>query len=264
MSGHQGLRYNQGKNRLDLIPPYSTEQVGLVLTRGAEKYAPRNWEKGMSWMSVLASLKRHLLAFEKGEDFDKESELLHMSHVLCNAMFLVEYYKIYPQGDDRPHHLRRKPKVGLDVDEVLADFIGGYRERFGVPAPNAWNFDREMKERFEKLKDDKEFWMNLKPLVNPEDLPFEPTCYITSRPVPNEWTEEWLSKHNFPAVPVITTQEKVQSAKEMELDWFVDDKYSTFLEMTSAGICCYLFSAPHNERYNVGYRRIESLTELDY
>ena len=120
----RGLRFNEGKNRLDLIPPFAIEQLGHVLTKGAAKYAPRNWEKGMKWTSVLASMKRHILAFEKGQDYDPESGLLHMSHVLCNAAFLVEYYKIYPQGDDRPHHYRDAPRIGLDVDEVVFDQTG--------------------------------------------------------------------------------------------------------------------------------------------
>ena len=31
----EGLRYNQGKTQLDLIPPFVIEQLGKVLTFGA-------------------------------------------------------------------------------------------------------------------------------------------------------------------------------------------------------------------------------------
>ena len=118
-----GLRYNAGKRRYDLLPTRAIEALADVMTKGSLKYAPRNWEKGMSWTSVVASLKRHLAAFEKSEDFDPETGLLHMAHVMCNAAFLVEYYKIAPQYDDRPHDYLKDRKIGLDIDEVLCDWI---------------------------------------------------------------------------------------------------------------------------------------------
>ena len=34
-----------------------------------------------------------------------------------------------------------------------------------------------------------EFYMIIEPLIMPEDLPFEPYCYITSRPLSKEVTE---------------------------------------------------------------------------
>jgi hypothetical protein len=49
-----------------------------------------------------------------------------------------------------------------------------------------------------------EFYLSIEPLVKPEDMPFEPHCYITSRPVAKEITEQWLDMHNFPAKPVIS------------------------------------------------------------
>lgn len=97
----EGKRFNNGKTRYDLVPVYSHEQYAKVLTMGAEKYGDNNWRLGMSWNSVLASLERHLYAFKNGEDTDPESGLHHMAHCAANCMFLIEYSKIYPQGDDR-------------------------------------------------------------------------------------------------------------------------------------------------------------------
>ena len=101
MSNEQGKRYNANKTRFDLIPAYAHEQVARVFTYGTEKYDDDNWRRGMPWRSVLASLKRHLNAFEMGEDFDDESGELHMAHVLCNAYFLTEYHRTHPEFDDR-------------------------------------------------------------------------------------------------------------------------------------------------------------------
>ena len=123
MNEDKGLRYNQGKLRYDLTHPFADEQLVKILTKGSEKYAPRNWELGMAWSKVLASLKRHLAAVERGEDYDKETGELHAAHLLCNAHFLTAYYKIYPEGDDRLQWYKKPLKrLWLDLDGVLADF----------------------------------------------------------------------------------------------------------------------------------------------
>jgi 5'(3')-deoxyribonucleotidase len=262
---HKGLRFNTGKTRYDLVHPWAHEQMAKVLTKGAEKYAERNWERGMAWSNVLASLERHLQAIKKGEDFDPETGLLHAAHIACNAHFLTAYYKIYPQGDDRPHRYLSPLKIGLDIDDVLADFVGKWRERYPNNEVNFWNFDKDMKEKFAEVAQDKEFWMTMKPKIKPEDLPFEPTCYITSRMIPNDWTEEWLQLNGFPAVPVHTigfNESKVDVAKESGIEIFVDDRYENFVELNNAGIATFLMDAKHNQRYDVGFKRIHSLKDL--
>lgn len=261
----KGLRYNDGKTRHDLVPAFAQEQYARVLTAGAKKYTPRNWEKGMAWSKVLASMKRHIIAFERGEDYDPETGELHMAHVMCNAAFLTEYYRIYPQGDDRAHTFLQTPKIGLDIDEVLADWVGHWTKHHGQEVPETWNFDRNIAAKFEALKDDKTFWMTIPVKTPPQDIHFEPHCYITSRTIPKEWTEEWLDKNGFPTMPVICVghgESKVEVAKRAGIDIFVDDRFENFQELNAAGIFCYLFDAPHNKRYNVGFRRIYSLAEI--
>jgi 5'(3')-deoxyribonucleotidase len=261
----EGLRFNEGKTRHDLVPAFAQEQYAKVLTKGAEKYAERNWEKGMAWSKVIASLKRHIIAWEQGEDFDQETGVLHMAHVMCNAAFITEYYKIFPQGDDRPHNYLSPLKIGLDIDEVLADFIGHWTAHHKQEVPEIWNFDRNINEKFELLKHDKDFWLSIPVKTKPEDIHFEPHCYITSRNIPKEWTEEWLDKNGFPTMPVYSVghdQSKVEVAKASGIDIFVDDRYENFVELNQNKICCFLFDAKHNQRYNVGYKRIKSLTEL--
>lgn len=254
-----GLRYNNGKTRHDLTPPFAQEQYAKVFTKGSEKYEDRNWEKGMSWSKVIASAKRHLLAFESGEDYDKETGLLHTAHLMANAAFMTEYYKICPWGDDRPHNYLNMPKIGIDIDEVLADWVKHWTDYFNQPVPEVWKFDRFIKERFEELKHNKEFWLTIPVKTPPSDIPFEPHCYITSRHIPNEWTEEWLDINKFPAAPCFTTFDKPKVALEQGIKVFIDDNFNNFVDMNKAGICCYLFDAPHNRRYDVGYKRIKDL-----
>lgn len=125
---HAGLRYNQGKLRYDLICPEQLKGLASVYTYGATKYKPHNWSKGQAYSTILASLKRHIAAFEAGEDYDAESKAEHI--------------------------------------------------------------------------------------------------------------------------------------EKLEIDWFCDDSFSTFSELNKRGICCFLIDAKHNQRYDVGAKRIKSLVEL--
>lgn len=263
MGDGKGERHNEGKLRYDLIPTFAQEQEAAVWTFGAEKYAPNQWRRGMAWSKIIASAKRHLAAIENGEDFDKETGILHSAHLRCNSGMLTEYYKIYPQGDDRELFLF--PKIGLDVDDVLADFTGAWSKRFNCQPPLFWKHDYDATKKFEELKEDKDFWLNIEPLVRPEDIPFEPHCYVTSRIIPQAWTEEWIQKNRFATSPVYSLghdQSKVETIKNAGIEIFIDDKYDTFIELNTNGILCYLITREHNARYNVGFRRLAELSDL--
>ena len=262
---HEGLRYNEGKLRYDFVNTFAHEKMVEVLTYGSKKYEERNWENGMSWSTVIQSLNRHLAAIEKGEDYDSESGLLHSAHVACNAHFLTAYYKLYPQGDDRPHAYLKRPKIGLDIDEVICDWVSYWCKHHNIPIPENWNFDRNINEKFKKLKEDKSFWLSIPPKIQPSEIPFEPHCYITSRSIPKEWTEEWLDKNGFPVATVYSVgfgESKVEIAKQSGIDIFVDDRFENFVELNNAGICTFLLDTAHNRRYDVGYKRIKKLSDL--
>jgi 5'(3')-deoxyribonucleotidase len=266
-----GLRFNEGKPRFDLVQADAHRDMVKVLTAGANKYADRNWEKGMNWTTVIASMKRHIAAIEAGEDYDQETGLLHAAHVQCNAHFLNAYYYLYPQGDDRPKKWKNTPKIGLDIDEVLADWVTAWRDEFDIKdVPTSWFFDRNIKDRFEELRPSgklDELYLNIKPLIKPSDIPFEPHCYITSRPVDTKISEQWLDKNGFPSKPVYTVgirQSKVEVAKEAGVEIFIDDSYDNFVTLNNNGIFCYLYDAPHNQRYDVGHMRIKTLKDIPF
>lgn len=86
-----GLRYNEGKCRVELIPPEWPWALGMVLTRGAIKYADRNWERGMSWGYMVGSTLRHIFKFMCGERYDKESGNHHMAHAAWNCLGMMSY-----------------------------------------------------------------------------------------------------------------------------------------------------------------------------
>ena len=85
----EGMKFDTGKLRYSLIPTETTTALAEVLTFGAAKYAPNNWqlvENGQE--RYLDALYRHLEAYRSGEYLDPESGLPHLNHVLCNAAFL--------------------------------------------------------------------------------------------------------------------------------------------------------------------------------
>ena len=88
-----GHKNDQEKNRLDLIEPEFIEGVGKVLTFGADKYEPNNWQKvDDAENRYYAAAMRHLMAWRKGEKTDPESGISHLFHVACNIMFL-QYFE---------------------------------------------------------------------------------------------------------------------------------------------------------------------------
>lgn len=263
-----GLRFNKGKTMHELVPPFAQEQYAKVLTSGAVKYAKRNWERGMAWAKVIGPMKRHVEAIMRGEDFDPETGVLHSAHVMCNAAFLTEFYKTYPQGDDRPKGYLNMPKIALDIDEVLCDWVNPWIERWGMDVPTSWFFDRNIGDKFKEMRESGElesFYASLPPLTDSSTIPFEPHAYVTSRPTHREVTEKWLNDNGFPARPVHVVglnQSKVEILQEIGAEIFVDDRYDNFVEVNNAGITCYLFSSPHNARYDVGHLRLYQLSDL--
>lgn len=86
-----GLRFDEGKTRVDLIPADALLEVGKVYLMGSSKYAERNWERGMKYSKVLGPLLRHLYKWMMGADRDEESGELHLSHVAFGSLALLSY-----------------------------------------------------------------------------------------------------------------------------------------------------------------------------
>lgn len=86
-----GVKFDQEKNRYDLIPPYALDAMVAVLTHGAAKYSPDNWkyvEAGEA--RYFSAMMRHMWSYKRGEELDPDSGHSHLAHALCNLMFLYE------------------------------------------------------------------------------------------------------------------------------------------------------------------------------
>lgn len=86
-----GMRHNKGKTRFGLLPAAWTRALAEVMTKGAEKYAPRNWERGMDPAIMIDCMMRHVDAYRRGERYDAETGCHHLAHAAWNILALMTY-----------------------------------------------------------------------------------------------------------------------------------------------------------------------------
>lgn len=77
---------DDGKPRFDLIPPLAEQRVALHYGNGSKKYDEWNWSLGMPYSRFLASIKRHIAAFERGET-DED----HLAAVVFGAYSIMHF-----------------------------------------------------------------------------------------------------------------------------------------------------------------------------
>lgn len=288
-------RYNKGKRRYDLIPTKPLADVADVFTRGAHKYTiysddagniikgedipfedahkyivledgAENWRNGLPWLDVIASAKRHITDWQECIDIDKDLKTKSLANAIWNLTVLLEYEQTHPELDNRIKPFLSKKRIGLDIDGVLADFVGHLMTVSGHPGhvPMYWN-DPIVREAFEVIKREPTFWQDIPTLIDGSSLPFEPHCYITARSIGKDISEQWLNKNGFPKAPVYSIgagESKVKIALDAGIDIFVDDSYDNFVELNRAGIFTYLYTASYNLKYDVGSQRVNSFADL--
>jgi hypothetical protein len=114
----QGLKHDEGKLRLDLIPPTLEEAVARVLMNGALKYEDNNWLKGVPFSKNYGAAKRHLDKWYRGVDFDAESGLNHLAHAITDLMMILHFQMLNDTScDDRPYKGLPLAPEALPVDE---------------------------------------------------------------------------------------------------------------------------------------------------
>lgn len=124
----KGDHFDHGKPRVELIPEYPLLVVGDVLAYGARKYeqddgsplqdSEYNWRKGITYLKLIGSILRHIIAFKRREDLDRESGLPHLGHAVADLMMLMDMTHMHPELDDRwlpEEELQRRLKAGEPV-----------------------------------------------------------------------------------------------------------------------------------------------------
>ena len=90
-----GAKVDGGKLDLTLVPSELEEAVCRVLEFGARKYTRDGWRTVPEGpRRYFAALERHLKAFKRGEDNDRDSGLHHLEHAACNLAFLLWFERI--------------------------------------------------------------------------------------------------------------------------------------------------------------------------
>lgn len=101
----RGMKFNEGKVKLRMMPQSTLVGPARVLMFGAEKYEPDNWKKGIPFSELMESHDRHCMKFWEPEydDLDEESRLNHLDHAIINLMF-IRYFQLMAMNhlDDRP------------------------------------------------------------------------------------------------------------------------------------------------------------------
>lgn len=122
-----GAKHDQGKIRMDLLPWDALTEIGRVLTHGAEKYTDDGWRKvDNGFQRYEAAMLRHLAAYKNGEVVDKESQIHHLAHLACNALFMLAL---------KPVH------IWVDKNDIV-DFMKEYAKIYRV-APIKTNWENE-------------------------------------------------------------------------------------------------------------------------
>lgn len=83
-------KYDSGKLEYDMFPNSVLEDVIKVMMYGAytKGYEKNNWMKCEDVTRYYNALRRHTEAWKAGEYIDPESGLPHLSHALCNLVFM--------------------------------------------------------------------------------------------------------------------------------------------------------------------------------
>jgi hypothetical protein len=77
---------SDGRGAYELLPPGPVHRLAIHYERGAQKYAPRNWERGLQTGRVMQSLLRHAFKYLSGSR-DED----HLAAVVWNAFALMHH-----------------------------------------------------------------------------------------------------------------------------------------------------------------------------
>ncbi|PAE21980.1 hypothetical protein CHH80_03540 [Bacillus sp. 7504-2] len=91
----------EGKGRLDLLPPTAILRLSQHFEKGAEKYGEYNWQKGIPIHSYIDSALRHLMKYLDGQE--DEDHLCAATWNLVCAMWTEEKH---PELQDIPTRVK--------------------------------------------------------------------------------------------------------------------------------------------------------------
>ena len=140
MGTDKGVKLDKEKPRMDLVLGEFTralEEVGKVGTFGANKYTDKGWvEVNNGIERYLSAMLRHYMKFRRGKQKDEESGLSHLSHMVWNALAVLELYK------------RNEEAIKDTMDEVLEEYTNDNFADYIVD----YFLDKEQTDKLENLE----------------------------------------------------------------------------------------------------------------
>jgi len=112
------MKRDAGKIEYSLLMDEFIEELVRVRMFGADKYEKWDWLNGLEYSRYMDAIRRHLKAFNVGEDLDRESGLHHLAHLACSAMFLYTFQKTGKGVDDRHGVLAERLLSRLENKDV--------------------------------------------------------------------------------------------------------------------------------------------------
>ena len=140
MGTEKGVKLDNEKPRMDLVLGEFTralEEVGKVGTFGANKYTDKGWvEVNNGIERYLSAMLRHYMKFRRGKQKDEESGLSHLSHMVWNALAVLELYK------------RNEEAIKDTMDEVLEEYTNDNFADYIID----YFLDKEQTDKLENLE----------------------------------------------------------------------------------------------------------------
>lgn len=99
-----GMKFDAGKLRVGLLfqgLAVELEEVAAVLTYGGQKYEAHSWQTVPDGRErYFDAAGRHLLRLSAGEQFDEESGLRHIAHLITDYLFIAYLDRIEMEAAD--------------------------------------------------------------------------------------------------------------------------------------------------------------------
>lgn len=125
----------------DLVPFELIVAAAVGLGLGEHKYAARNFEKGLSYRSLINSIERHCKALKDGEEIDKDTGIPHFMLIASSTAMMVHNVMQGVVIDDRAPP--KQPIYGVDDLSKMA-------QAELIRAIQFWNSKQEEKDNGNK------------------------------------------------------------------------------------------------------------------
>jgi uncharacterized HAD superfamily protein len=137
------------------------------------------------------------------------------------------------------------PRIGTDIDGVIADFNSGYLNRFGGFPKYDWCITRNVNNI---LVHERDFWLNLPVIRVPN---FTPRLYCSARVNNKRWTKKYLKSNglNSPLYQVPGYNISKYNTLKGRVDVFIDDSIKNFIDLNLKGLPCLLMDTKYNREW---------------